>query len=91
MLLFSLRVAALHQYANELPEEPQEAKADAKFFGKSSGMPVGSSLRCLLPTRSHRWSMSASGPECVKTLVQTLAMISENFIAREAHETVYPG
>ncbi|WP_099775220.1 PAS domain-containing protein [Pseudomonas sp. HLS-6] len=29
--------------------------------------------------------------ECVKTPGHTLAMISENFIAREAHETVYPG
>ena len=27
--------------------------------------------------------MAASGPECVKTPGQTLAMISENFIARE--------
>lgn len=34
---------------------------------------------------------SASGPECVKTPGQALAMISENFIAREPHETVYPG
>lgn len=35
--------------------------------------------------------MAAFGPECVKTSVQTFAMISENFIARETHETVYPG
>ncbi len=34
--------------------------------------------------------MTASGPECVKTPEQTLAMISEKFIARETHETVYP-
>jgi hypothetical protein len=35
--------------------------------------------------------MTAFGRECVKTPGQTLAMISENFIAREPHETVYPG
>jgi len=34
---------------------------------------------------------AAVGPECVKTPGHILAMISENFIAREAHETVYPG
>ena len=34
---------------------------------------------------------SVSGPEGVKTSGQTLAMISANFIAREPHETVYPG
>ncbi len=33
----------------------------------------------------------APGPECAKTPAQTLAMISETGIAREAHETVYPG
>ncbi|WP_206542151.1 hypothetical protein, partial [Pseudomonas endophytica] len=33
---------------------------------------------------------SASGPECVKTLSQTLAMISEDFIAGIVHETLYP-
>lgn len=33
----------------------------------------------------------ANGPECVKIPGHTLAMISENFIAREAHETVYSG
>lgn len=37
------------------------------------------------------FSPAASGPEYVKTPGQTLAMISENFIAREPHETVYPG
>lgn len=36
------------------------------------------------------WAV-AFGPECVKTPGHILAMISENFIAREAHETVYPG
>lgn len=33
---------------------------------------------------------AAFGPECVKTSGQTLAMISEIFIARGTHETVYP-
>jgi hypothetical protein len=33
---------------------------------------------------------SAFGPECVKTASQTLAMISEDFIARIAHEAFYP-
>jgi len=40
---------------------------------------------------TKKLKMSAFGPECVKTPGHTLAMISENFIAREAHETVYPG
>ena len=30
------------------------------------------------------------GPECVKTPPRTLAMISEDFIARIAHEALYP-
>jgi hypothetical protein len=30
------------------------------------------------------------GPECVKTLSRTLAMISEDFIAGIAHEALYP-
>jgi hypothetical protein len=34
--------------------------------------------------------MTASGPECVKTPPQTLAMISEDFIAGIAHEALYP-
>lgn len=37
------------------------------------------------------WYPAANGPECVKTPEQTLAMISENLIARETHETIYPG
>jgi len=34
--------------------------------------------------------MTAFGPECVKTPSQTLAMISEDFIERIAHEAFHP-
>jgi hypothetical protein len=34
--------------------------------------------------------LAAIGPECVKTPPQTLAMISEDFIAGIAHEALYP-
>ena len=33
---------------------------------------------------------AAFAPECVKTPSRTLAMISEDFIAGIAHETLYP-
>jgi methyl-accepting chemotaxis protein WspA len=33
--------------------------------------------------------LAGSGPECVKTSKPTLAMISQDFIARVAHETLY--
>jgi branched-chain amino acid transport system ATP-binding protein len=34
--------------------------------------------------------MTGTGPDCVKTSKQTLAMIPQDFIARVAHETLHP-
>ena len=50
-----------------------------------------SPLRRLLGHELRAPTMAASGPECVKTPGQTLAMISESLIAGGTHETVYPG